>query len=95
MGNGDRRNDFALCDWFLFSEQGTYLGYDDLNGILPGCDEYSGHVNYTIQTQAVDKKASKLISAMGIFVVVVVVLIIAVNAIWYKKHKRIQKNNRK
>lgn len=38
----------------LFSEQGTYLGYNDLNGILPGCDEYAGHVNYTIQTQPVD-----------------------------------------
>ena len=38
----------------LFSEAGTFLGLNELNGIILGCDEYSGHVNYTIQTYAVE-----------------------------------------
>lgn len=51
--NGGKTNGNVLST-NLFSEQGTYLGYNDLNGIVLGCDEYAGHVNYTIQTQATD-----------------------------------------
>lgn len=86
--NGGKTNGNMLAT-NLFSEKGTYLGYDELNGIIPGCDEYAGHVNYTIQTQAVDKKATKPISTIGIFVAVAVVLIIAVSVIRYKRHKKI------
>lgn len=38
----------------LFSEEGIKLGYNELNGVLLGCDQYSGHVNYTISTKPVD-----------------------------------------
>lgn len=38
----------------LFSEEGTLIGYSELRGLVLGCDEYSGHIIYTIQTQAVD-----------------------------------------
>ena len=48
--NGGKTNGKVL-DANLFSENGTYLGYDDLNGVLLGCDEYAGHINYTIQTE--------------------------------------------
>lgn len=36
----------------LFSEDGTFIGMSKLNGIIPGCDEYSGHIVYTLQTVA-------------------------------------------
>lgn len=39
----------------LFSQQGTFLGLNTLNGVILGCAEYSGQVVYTIQTKAVDK----------------------------------------
>lgn len=32
----------------LFSSAGTYLGLNELNGIILGCDEYSGQVVYTL-----------------------------------------------
>jgi len=38
----------------MFGTVGTFLGMDELNGVIWGCDEYSGYVTYTIQTQAVD-----------------------------------------
>lgn len=38
----------------LFSEKGTFLGMDVLNGVIFGCDQYSGYVVYTIQTKAVE-----------------------------------------
>lgn len=60
----------------LFSEQGIYIGYDDLNGILMGCDEYSGHVNFTIQTQGNDTKHISFISIPGIILIVVLLLIL-------------------
>lgn len=37
----------------LFSDTGTFIGYNALNGVVPGCDQYSGQVVYTIQTRAV------------------------------------------
>lgn len=48
--NGGKTNGTVL-DAKFFSEKGTKLGYDDLNGVLLGCDEYAGHINYTIQTE--------------------------------------------
>lgn len=38
----------------LFSNQGTFLGLNALNGVILGCDKYSGQVVYTIQTKAVE-----------------------------------------
>ncbi len=32
----------------LFSTQGTYLGFDRLDGLLPGCAAWSGHVMLTL-----------------------------------------------
>lgn len=37
----------------LFSEKGTYIGYNDLNGIIPGGSKFGlGYIVYTIQTWA-------------------------------------------
>lgn len=36
----------------LFSEKGTFIGLNELNGVVPGCDIYSGQVVYTIHTIA-------------------------------------------
>lgn len=38
----------------LFSDQGTLLGFSELNGIIFGCAEYSGQVVYTIETKSLD-----------------------------------------
>ena len=35
----------------LFSKKGALLGLAELNGIILGCAEYSGHIVYTIQTR--------------------------------------------
>ncbi len=37
----------------LFTDTGTFIGMNQLNGVVPGCDIYSGQVVYTIQTHAV------------------------------------------
>lgn len=38
----------------LFSDMGTFIGLNELNGVILGCDEYSGQIVYTIQTVAVN-----------------------------------------
>lgn len=38
----------------LFSSEGTYIGLVELDGVIPGCDAYSGAVTYTIQAVAKD-----------------------------------------
>ncbi len=38
----------------LFSAKGTFIGLNELNGVILGCDEYSGVILYTLQTKAVD-----------------------------------------
>lgn len=37
----------------LFTNDGTLLGTSQLNGVIPGCNEYSGQVVYTIVTHRV------------------------------------------
>ncbi len=37
----------------LFTDTGTFIGMNQLNGVVPGCDIYSGQVVYTLQTHAV------------------------------------------
>lgn len=36
----------TLSDANLFGSSGQSLGYDTLNGVLPGCDRYSGYITY-------------------------------------------------
>lgn len=38
----------------LFSSEGVYLGTQDLNGIVYGCDRFSGSVAYVFETKAVE-----------------------------------------
>lgn len=38
----------------LFTETGTFLGMDELDGVIFGCERFSGQVVYTIQTKAVE-----------------------------------------
>ncbi len=38
---------------YLFSNEGAFIGLDDLNGVILGCDEYSGQVAYVLATEAV------------------------------------------
>lgn len=38
----------------LFTDMGTFIGMNQLNGVVPGCDIYSGQVVYTLQTHAVE-----------------------------------------
>lgn len=42
----------------IFSPQGTFIGLSQMNGIIFGCDKFSGSVCYTIQTKAarIDRK---------------------------------------
>lgn len=40
----------------LFTQHGTYLGVDQLNGIVFGCAEYSGHILYTIVAEGEDSE---------------------------------------
>lgn len=89
----------------LFSEQGTYIGYDDLNGILMGCDEYSGHVDYTIQTKGSDTPvipdnpdtppALPNTGPAEVFLAVALVLVIVAGFVYYSKtHRAVQKATR-
>jgi len=35
----------------LFSEDGTLIGLDELNGVIPGCEEYHGVVTFVLQAE--------------------------------------------
>lgn len=49
----------------LFAEGGTYIGYNSLNGVVPGCAEYSGHITYTLVADKVDSSFNKMVSLDG------------------------------
>lgn len=46
-------------------ESGTYLGMDELNGVILGCAEYGGFVTYTLVASNVGGEISKLVSRDG------------------------------
>jgi len=46
--SGGAVNNAVLSD-SLFSAGGTFLGYSELNGVLPGCADYAGYVIYKIK----------------------------------------------
>lgn len=49
----------------LFSEEGTWLGLNSLNGVIPGCEEYHGVVTYVLQAEELGGAVEKLVSKDG------------------------------
>lgn len=49
----------------IFSEEGTYLGLNELNGLLPGCAEYSGHILIKFKANKTDASITKTASVDG------------------------------
>lgn len=49
----------------LFTEGGTYLGYNKLIGNLPGCSEYSGYITYTLVAEKTSFTLDKQVSLDG------------------------------
>ncbi|MBR3164136.1 DUF11 domain-containing protein [Candidatus Saccharibacteria bacterium] len=61
LSNGYKANGRVMSDK-MFTSEGAYLGVDELNGMLPGCDEFSGNIVYRVRavkrTADVSKSAS-------------------------------------
>ncbi len=50
----------------LFEGDGTYIGYKKSSpGVLPGCDEYSGHIVYKIKAEQAAATVKKTVSKDG------------------------------
>lgn len=49
----------------IFSEKGTYIGLNELNGLLPGCAEYSGHILIKFKANKTDASITKTASVDG------------------------------
>ena len=49
----------------LFSKDGAYIGHNKFSGIIPGCEEYSGHIIYRIRAEQVGAKVTKTVSKDG------------------------------
>lgn len=39
----------------MFSQKGTFIGLNELNGTILGCDKYAGYIAYTIRTMKPDE----------------------------------------
>ena len=49
----------------LFTEGGTLLGLNSLNGVIPGCEEYHGVVSYVLQAEELKGTIDKEVSLDG------------------------------
>ena len=49
----------------LFTEAGTYIGINVLDGRIPGCAEYSGYITYTLVAEKTDTEFNKEVSLDG------------------------------
>ena len=50
----------------LFTSEGTLLGLNALNGVIPGCEEYHGVVSYVLQAEELGGSIDKAVSKDGI-----------------------------
>ncbi len=49
----------------LFTAEGTLLGLNTLNGVIPGCEEYHGVVSYVLQAEELGGSIEKTVSKDG------------------------------
>lgn len=49
----------------LFTKDGTLLGLNVLNGVIPGCEEYHGVVSYVLQAEELGGSIEKTVSKDG------------------------------
>ena len=49
----------------LFTQEGTLLGLNTLNGVIPGCEEYHGVVTYVLQAEELGGSIDKVVSKDG------------------------------
>ena len=63
--HNDGKINGSILSTNLFAEGGTYIGYNSLNGVVPGCAEYSGHITYTLVADKIDSTLSKMVSLDG------------------------------
>ena len=49
----------------LFTEKGTLIGLNALNGVIPGCEEYHGVVSYVLQADELGGSIDKAVSTDG------------------------------
>ena len=49
----------------LFTEEGTLIGLNALNGVIPGCEEYHGVVSYVLQAEELAGTVEKTVSLDG------------------------------
>lgn len=97
----------AVLPTSLFSETGTFLGLNELNGVILGCAPYSGQVVYTIQTEAIedtpvvtpdDPELPDELPETGpaeIVLAVVVVLAIVAGVVYYiRSHRAVKKTTK-
>lgn len=50
----------------IFSPGGTFLGLNQLDGLLPGCAEYSGHILIKFKANTTEAKVEKTVSSDGV-----------------------------
>ncbi len=55
----------SILSTAIFSGEGTYLGLNELDGLLPGCAEYSGHIIIRFKANATGAKVEKTASLDG------------------------------
>ena len=61
----DWRANNSVLSTSLFTEGGTLLGLNELNGVIPGCEEYHGIVTYVLQAEEMSGTIDKSVSTDG------------------------------
>lgn len=89
-GSAKLQNDWdangSMMPRAIFDDEGAFLGVNELNGVILGCDRYSGQVVYTIQTEAV--ASSETGFYRNISIILAAFLLICLAIIVYLVHRK-------
>lgn len=61
----DWKTNGSIMPSTLFTEEGALLGLNNLNGIIPGCEEYHGVVSYVLEAEELGGSIEKAVSKDG------------------------------
>lgn len=90
--NGCATSGSELADTELFSSTGALLGADELDGVIPGCTEYSGQVMYRLRAESVSEPILTRLTTHPIVLIAAVAVLIALVAILsYSIGKKLKK----
>ena len=85
--HNDWKADGSVLSTNIFTEKGTFIGLNELEGTILGCDKYSGYIIYRVTAEAATNPTNHYTVVISIIAIVMIFMAILYRSL-RKKNKR-------